>query len=619
MLPVEILGSAYEQFLGKQIKLTDNHTVKIEEKPEVRKAGGVFYTHENIVHNIISNTIGKLLENKNPEAVSKLKIVDPACGSGSFLLGAYQFMLDWHLNYYFKNPPKKTKTKDHPLTPIGTLTTSEKKRILVNNIFGVDIDVNAVEVTKLSLLLKCLEGETDASIKSQLNLFGEKVLPTLDKNILCGNSLVDLDYSEGQIDFEMDRKINPFNWKLGFPEVYKQKGFDAVIGNPPWGAEFSEDTIAYLRTNFKSAETGTVDSYAAFVEKSLLILKEEGLLGFITPDTFLRKDDFFSFRQLLLKNYVFHEIIEAGPLFSQVRDTWCCVYFIKKQKPTTKTKVIHKKLSRYTVSVEDRLENFGRNEWDDSTEVPQNIWFNKNKLIVGYKANEVEQKIIDKIERKAALGTFEQFKISRGEEGSKLKIKETATGKFKMIIPEDVEKSFVGEGKTITAAGLTSGKITSIYEHPKIWIIRIQKMRWPQRIVAGVDLRKNSAGMKTLQSITALNDNIDSLYYLQALLTSKLINYWCVNYLADDINQSYLSKIPFCIDEVLKPDSTQGKIIQTQRQLVDLKVKIIASNLQTKTDKLAQEISYSENKIDQLVYKLYELTTEEIAVVEGAK
>ncbi|MEO6812845.1 MAG: N-6 DNA methylase, partial [Ginsengibacter sp.] len=100
VLSVEILGSAYEQFLGKQIRLTVSHKAVIEEKPEVRKAGGVYYTPEYIVEYIVKNTVGKLAEGKTPEEIAKLKIVDPACGSGSFLIGAYQYLLKYHQEYY---------------------------------------------------------------------------------------------------------------------------------------------------------------------------------------------------------------------------------------------------------------------------------------------------------------------------------------------------------------------------------------------------------------------------------------------------------------------------------------------------------------------------------------
>jgi hypothetical protein len=139
VLPVEILGSAYEQFLGKVIRITPAHHAKIEEKPEVRKAGGVYYTPQYIVEYIVKNTVGKLIAGKTPKEISKIKIVDPACGSGSFLIGAYQYLLDWHKNYYTDNGKISKGKKDNPLTPEGHLTTAEKKRILLNNIFGVDL------------------------------------------------------------------------------------------------------------------------------------------------------------------------------------------------------------------------------------------------------------------------------------------------------------------------------------------------------------------------------------------------------------------------------------------------------------------------------------------------
>ncbi len=182
VLPVEVLGNAYEQFLGKRISLTAGHHARIEEKPEVRKAGGVYYTPQYIVDYIVKNTVGKLLEDKTPREVSELRFLDPACGSGSFLLGAYRYLMDWHLDYYQKDYEKtgkiphcpldsgKRKRKSDPQAIFQGkggewhLTTTEKKRILLNNLYGVDIDANAVEVTKLSLLLKVLENENSETL-----------------------------------------------------------------------------------------------------------------------------------------------------------------------------------------------------------------------------------------------------------------------------------------------------------------------------------------------------------------------------------------------------------------------------------------------------------------------
>jgi hypothetical protein len=190
VFPTEILGQVYEQFLGKVIRLTSGHQAKVEEKPEVKKAGGVYYTPAYIVEYIVKHTVGKLCDGKTPKQISKLTILDPACGSGSFLIGAYRYLLDYHRDWYRDNGPQGYR-KEVFRTAEGEwrLTTREKKRILLNNIYGVDIDSQAVEVTKLSLLLKVLEGENKESLQELL--FGRvRALPDLGKNIKCGNSLI---------------------------------------------------------------------------------------------------------------------------------------------------------------------------------------------------------------------------------------------------------------------------------------------------------------------------------------------------------------------------------------------------------------------------------------------
>ena len=222
VLPADILGQVYEQFLGKVIRLTAGHQAKVEDKPEVKKAGGVFYTPTYIVDYIVKNTVGKLIDNKDdltpdplrpssvqasptrrggmtPKEIAKLKILDPACGSGSFLIQAYQYLLDYHRDWYIKDGiDKNSKGKEPKLTKVRNgewrLSTSERKKILLNNIHGVDIDSQAVEVTKLSLLLKVLEGENEQSLAQQMTLWHERALPDLENNIKCGNSLIGTDY-----------------------------------------------------------------------------------------------------------------------------------------------------------------------------------------------------------------------------------------------------------------------------------------------------------------------------------------------------------------------------------------------------------------------------------------
>ncbi len=264
----------------------------------MRKAGGVYYTPQYIVDYIVKNTVGALLDPKSdpsptsprsgersdslpvregarvgsltPKEIESIKILDPACGSGSFLIGAYKYLLDYHLTWYMANNPNK-----HPKAMFRDqhgdwrLSTQEAKKILLNNIFGVDIDSQAVEVTKLSLLLKVLENESREGIEQQLKIFKERALPNIDGNIKCGNSLIGPDFYQGQMDLSPTlpsfsrrsqrgatikayfgeggrggskggvddgegAKINPFDWEREFPEIMRRGGVDAVIGNPPY-------------------------------------------------------------------------------------------------------------------------------------------------------------------------------------------------------------------------------------------------------------------------------------------------------------------------------------------------------------------------------------------------
>jgi len=339
VISVEILGSAYEQFLGKQIRIGTGNRARIEEKPEVRHAGGVYYTPQYIVDYIVERTVGELVKGKKPEEVAKLRIVDPACGSGSFLLGAYQYLLNWHKQQYGALKKLGKGRKSDKLRPDGELTTAEKKRILVNNIYGVDLDANAVEVTKLSLLLKCMEGETEASIKQQLGLFHERVLPTLDRNIQCGNSLIGTDWYDDHSDGDA-RRVKPFNWQRAFPEVFNPStgsggGFDAVIGNPPYiRVQVLQDipgVVGSLSKNYRSAAKGNYDIYVTFIEKALQISKEDGKVGYILPHKFFNAKYGEGIRGILHQTKAVDSIVHFG--HQQVFDgatTYTCLLFLNK-------------------------------------------------------------------------------------------------------------------------------------------------------------------------------------------------------------------------------------------------------------------------------------------------
>lgn len=373
VLPADILGSVYERFLGKTIRLTDGHQAKIEEKPEVRKAGGVYYTPSYIVDYIVENTLGKLLSpvaaitgRRSSEAsddtaatddrrhislpdAAKLKVCDPACGSGSFLIVAYQFLLDWHRDRYAENPDKWSKGKTPTLYQAKggewRLTTAEKKRILLNNIHGVDIDAAAVEVTKLSLLLKVLEGETGEIAQRDFLKERERILPDLANNIKCGNSLIGSDFYDAPemdlLDDDARYRVNVFDWETGFPEVFKQGGFDCVIGNPPYVRiqamkEWAPLEVEVYKNTYRSAASGNYDIYVVFVEKALQLLNPKGRSGYILPHKFFNAQYGCNLRELIAKGRHLSEIVHFGDqqVFTNAT-TYTCLLFLDHEYKAT--------------------------------------------------------------------------------------------------------------------------------------------------------------------------------------------------------------------------------------------------------------------------------------------
>jgi adenine-specific DNA-methyltransferase len=221
------------------------------------------------------------------------------------------------------------------LTPTGELTTAEKKRILLNNIYGVDLDSNAVEVTKLSLLLKCMEGETQETIEAQQKLFHERVLPSLHNNIESGNSLIDLDYYDSQLDFGEERKIKPFSWEKNFPEAFKQGGFDCVIGNPPYVKEYtSRETFEQIKkSHLVKYYQGKMDLWYFFLCHGIDILAPNGLLGFIAPNNWVTNAGASILRNKVLTDSALKNVVDFGSyMVFDSASIQTMILILKKQK-----------------------------------------------------------------------------------------------------------------------------------------------------------------------------------------------------------------------------------------------------------------------------------------------
>jgi hypothetical protein len=357
VMPVEMLGGVYEQFLGSVVRVTDGgHRAKVEVKPEVRHAGGVYYTPGYIVQAIVARTLGPLLKSKDmtPNQVLKLRIIDPACGSGSFLLGAFQYLMEWHLRYYaeFKEAAQGSRGGAYRDAEGGLhLSLRKKREILVNCIYGVDLDPQAVEVAQMSLYLKLLEGEAEETIALQRSLEmykADKYLPDLSHNLYCGNSLIASQDLDPQVDWtaEDERRINAFDWQAentGFgsimrqPEQGGQGGFDAVIGNPPYIrvqalTEWAPVEVELYKKLYSTAAEGNYDIYVIFIERSLKLLCEGGRLGFIVPTKWWQAAYGAPLRRLLGKGRHCEEVLDFADeqVFEDPTTYTCVACFTKK-------------------------------------------------------------------------------------------------------------------------------------------------------------------------------------------------------------------------------------------------------------------------------------------------
>lgn len=625
VIPLEVLGNIYEQYLGYTIRLTD-HQVKYELKPEVRKAGGVYYTPEYIVDYIVKNTVGKLLQGlpanrflsfRAKRGISsktkKLRILDPACGSGSFLIRAYEEML----NYYRNEKKKKMKSKKEQRTldlkeeeAQPRLTIEEKSKILQEHIFGVDIDEQAVEVTKLSLMLKMLEGEFGI-------VPGRSILPMLDKNIRCGNSLISGDTLELKKYFGEDwYKVKAFNWKDEFRKIMVEEGgFDAVIGNPPYGAELYSEL--YMKRFYPfSSGMKEVNSYLYFTEQSYKLLKDAGNFGFIIPDTFLLKPQYESFRKFLIEKLTVYEITETGVVFEQSRATPNALLFFAKSLPAIESRFQRKQLD-YRKGISNILEDLRKNNWLNKGEFSYREWQKSYCLQLGRYVDERRKNIVKKIlvhsNKVIPLRRIQSIEVDRGFEGSKTALlKEPRKSAHQILIPENVSRYMISDNPTYFATGYKKS-----FEYDRILVIRIRNTKISERIVASIENKKRPT-LKTLQQIYFRAKSMVDLKYMLGLLNSRVMNYYCNHFLIDDINKEYLLQLPiYKIDFAHHKDKKfHDKIVALVEVMLDLNKKIQTAKGSEK-ERIKKQIKKTDNEIDELVYKLYGITEEETRVIEG--
>ncbi|RQV98336.1 restriction endonuclease subunit R, partial [bacterium] len=646
--------------------------------------------------------------------VAKLRVLDPACGSGSFLIGAFQFLLDWHRDWYIANlvpvfidkksvtdpavlallPEATPRGKKHlaqvelPIYKAGTsgdatrtrsdwrLTTTEKKRILLNNIFGVDIDTAAVEVTKLSLLLKVLEEESEENINKQLKLFAERALPSLHENIKCGNSLIGTDILTPEMPMDEVKRINPFDWDREFADVMKAGGFDAVIGNPPYvRQEGLKEQKKYLETHYVVYQ-GTADLYAYFFEKGISLLRPKGLFSFIVANKWMRANYGKPLRKYLLTKQI-EEIVDFGdlPVFKNAI-AYPCIIRVSQEYPSREFGVTDVQALDFP-----SLDEYVKEHWHpfNSKNLNEDGWTLGEKgsedLLkkIQYAGKSLQEYVEGAIYYGLKTGLNEAFVID--EETKNLLIKEDLkssevikpfiTGrdikrysplkreKFLLYIPWHfplhTDPSITGSSKIAEQSFKTN--YPAIYNHLLQFKEKLAarntaetgiRYEWyalqrfgsnyytefeKPKIVIPAIVKKASYSFDQTGFYSNDKTSIIPKYdlYLLGLLNSTVLDF--VMHAISSTKQGgyyeykpmYVSKLPIRTINFADPSdkARHDRMVALVTQMLDLNKRLQDAKLEHERTLLSRQVEATDAAIDALVYELYGLTEEEIGIVEG--
>ncbi len=668
-IPIHILGSIYERFLGKVIVATGKR-VKVDEKPEVRKAGGVYYTPEYIVRYIVENTVGKLIAGKTPNQIAEMRFADIACGSGSFLLGVFDLLLKYHGYYYNINPSKARKgdciERDGKLYP----SLRKKREILLNNIFGVDIDAQAVEVCQLSLYLKLLQEETEASAHQYLLDFAKQaLLPSLSKNIVCGNSLIGMDILDGQLFASDDeRKLKPMNFEDAFPEVMKRGGFDAIVGNPPWlmAGYYVKESMDYLREHYSTAK-GKFDLYYTFIERGSRLISEAGLFGMIVPNKFFHTNAASRLRVLISQNKWVRTILDFGDeqIFAGATN-YSCILFLQRRAASNPTYIRakaglevleHFEAPWATLSAGpwhfekfDKRGLFGKIEAAGLALEQLTARFGTGVQSGADRLLMVEPAVAKslKLEAEVLQPVFRGRDVRRYGVADKPKLLvfpyEIRNGEF-VLLSELRLKHFkrvykrLSDNKYALAERIWFGRTAKELSGEWYGMMYLDAHRWfaaPHILTPSLSNKSNFAlgsgrifatGTAGVTSIVPKDDLPEDIRYLLGLLNSKLLSLYATSHSPVfsggyyKFSAPYLKKLP--IRRITFSDATDKALHDRMVAKVEAVLEAKKQLAQAHTDK---NKTYYENKcaaldrqIDRLVYDLYDLTQDEIRIVEESQ
>jgi Alw26I/Eco31I/Esp3I family type II restriction m6 adenine DNA methyltransferase len=582
-----------------------------------------------------------------PRDAANLRILDPACGSGSFLLGAYKYLLDWHLDWYLNDGPEKHK-KELFRTSRGEwrLTTKVRKEILVNNIFGVDIDPQAVEVTKLSLLLQVLDGESIETLANLHRFWHERALPDLSSNIKCGNSLIGPDFyddpKQGDLfDNDEDREhINVFDWEAAFPKIMRDGGFDAVIRNPPYdvlekdrgAASWPHEALAdYVRTrrDLEPALGGKTNLFRFFLVRSIQLTRMGGRFGMILPLALLADTSCAASRLHLLLN---SGALEAD-CFPQKDNVSRRIF--RNAKLSTGVITCARTHKHGDDSAELTVRAYPWNSFDDQFRLcsirltdlrridPKNVPI----PLLDEPAWELCRRI-HRDKQVARMGDCHWTSITRGE------INQTI---YREFIREDPRLSRLLKGVEVgqyrqrkrlkqgkrewfdEKAFLKKNTAKPIIHQRRIATQRITGVDEKLRIVATI-VEPPCYFADSTNSITVESGSEHGLEYVLGLLNSQLFQW---RFKATSTNNNVGTNELDCMPiRVIDFSSTADKsrhdtMVQLVERMLALHERLAKAKTPREKDALQTHIDATDRQIDSLVYELYGLTEEEIRIVEG--
>ena len=590
-MPADVLGTVYENYLSHRLSKSRKGAT-VSKDAGKRKEQGIYYTPSYIVDYIVKSVLGPVLDKcKTIEDIKKIKVIDPACGSGSFLIKAFHVILEKYKEFGFRGPEDILKIQ-----------------ILQENIYGVDLDQQAVEITRLNLLINALSKR-------------EK-LPFLN-NIKNGNSLISGTDEELQKYFGKDFKNKkPFSWQEQFPEVFKQGGFDAVIGNPPYiftrGGGFEEDEKKYYYENYK-LQKYQLNTFSLFIERGINLLKDKGEFGYIVPNNWLTINSFAFLREYLLRNTADLKIINADEsVFSQASvDT--CILIFKKDSPT----------------------DIQLGEIKDGAVLDLNTYkikdFLKDEFIIHIgRSSSKADPIIKKLEGCDMLGDIctvkaglKAYEVGKGVPIQTEKMKDEriyhsdkkeGDDYLKYLGGKDVKRYLVNWGGLYLKYGkcLAAPRKFEFFNSPRILVRQIPSP-YPY-CINGIFTGDEYLNDINSMIILSLNEEYD-LKYILGIINSKLISYWFAKAF-DKFQRKIFPQ--FKVNELEKFPIWKGST-KEQKLVIQLVEDIIGFNkeLQKTTENsekwisIKSDVEKSNKKIDEEVYKLYGLTNEDIKIIES--